>query len=600
MALGLVIAVAVAALAAFGTTLAQDSAPAPRAPFEEWFTYQGRLEVDGVPANGTHTIKIETWDGLTGGSLLTATTSDVEVANGLFAMTVAAGDLDGEGLWLQALAWDGAQFVPLGARQELTPVAYAIFAAKAGSLSTEAAAGFIQNGTTLQPSSNFHISGNGIADGAFDASKYQVGGEDFAYLFGQYGGLAIGQLAGSGPNATRDNTFVGFRSGTALTNGEGNTALGSVSLNAITSGDGNTAIGTVALNLVSTGSYNTAVGNWANAFNSGGSNNVTVGHEAGYSTYSSDNTIVGAFAGRNFTTGSANVFVGKNAGRGNLGQSTGEQNVVVGADAGLAMRAAYLSTLVGDHAGTAITNGLANTAIGFAAGSDITDGDTNTFVGGLAGDGITFGNSNTALGYTAKFSTGSLTYATAIGALAEATASNQVQLGRNGMDTIRIGTFAAATATHVCMTASNVLASCSSSARYKTNIAEYTGGLDILEQLSPVTFDWKGDGSHDLGFVAEAVEAVDPLLVTYKDGQVEGVKYDRISAVLVNSVMEQQAQIDALSAGVAPQTGNAIEARLTALESQGGQPWLLIAMLGVVAAAAGATAGFFAGRSREA
>jgi len=48
----------------------------------------------------------------------------------------------------------------------------------------------------------------------------------------------------------------------------------------------------------------------------------------------------------------------------------------------------------------------------------------------------------------------------------------------------------------------------------------------------------------DVGFGAEDVEKVDPLLVTYNKGQVEGVKYDRISVVLVNAVREQQVQIE--------------------------------------------------------
>ena len=50
----------------------------------------------------------------------------------------------------------------------------------------------------------------------------------------------------------------------------------------------------------------------------------------------------------------------------------------------------------------------------------------------------------------------------------------------------------------------------------------------------------------DLGFGAEDVEQIDPLLVTYnKEGQVEGVKYDRINVVLVNAIKEQQQQINA-------------------------------------------------------
>jgi hypothetical protein len=90
----------------------------------------------------------------------------------------------------------------------------------------------------------------------------------------------------------------------------------------------------------------------------------------------------------------------------------------------------------------------------------------------------------------------------------------------------------------------NLLASCSSSLRYKTNIVSYRSGLDLIRKLRPITFDWKKDGVHDLGLAAEDVEKIDPLLVTYnKDGQVEGVKYDRVGVVLINAVKEQQAQI---------------------------------------------------------
>jgi len=100
--------------------------------------------------------------------------------------------------------------------------------------------------------------------------------------------------------------------------------------------------------------------------------------------------------------------------------------------------------------------------------------------------------------------------------------------------------------TQVCRDANNFLANCSSSLRYKTNIAPFTAGLSVVEKLKPIKFDWKEGGMHDLGFGAEDVAKVNELLVIHNDkGEVEGVKYDRISAVLVNAVKEQQAQIEA-------------------------------------------------------
>ena len=105
---------------------------------------------------------------------------------------------------------------------------------------------------------------------------------------------------------------------------------------------------------------------------------------------------------------------------------------------------------------------------------------------------------------------------------------------RNGGDTLMCHYFGA-------------LAYCSSSLRYKTNIAPFGSGLNLVKQLSPITFDWKQSGKQDFGLGAEDVEKIEPLLVTYNDkGEVEGVKYDRIGVVAINAIKEQQTEIEAL------------------------------------------------------
>ena len=49
----------------------------------------------------------------------------------------------------------------------------------------------------------------------------------------------------------------------------------------------------------------------------------------------------------------------------------------------------------------------------------------------------------------------------------------------------------------------------------------------------------------DFGLVAEEVSKIEPLLVSRNDdGEIEGVKYDRVGVVLVNAVKEQQLQIE--------------------------------------------------------
>ncbi|MFN7929032.1 MAG: tail fiber domain-containing protein [Blastocatellia bacterium] len=111
--------------------------------------------------------------------------------------------------------------------------------------------------------------------------------------------------------------------------------------------------------------------------------------------------------------------------------------------------------------------------------------------------------------------------------------------------------WARAGSTQLCRNANNEI-STSSSLRYKTAIRAYRHGLDFIQRLQPISFTWKDGGLRDLGFGAEDVAKVDPLLVIYnKEGQVEGVKYDRLSALLVNAVKEQQAQIEELKAQVA-------------------------------------------------
>ena len=97
----------------------------------------------------------------------------------------------------------------------------------------------------------------------------------------------------------------------------------------------------------------------------------------------------------------------------------------------------------------------------------------------------------------------------------------------------------------ICRNAINQIGDCASSLRFKTDIARFHGGLDVVNRLSPISFTWKDHPERDLGFGAEEVAVIEPRLVTRDArGEVLGVKYDRITAVLVNAVKEQQNQIE--------------------------------------------------------
>lgn len=124
----------------------------------------------------------------------------------------------------------------------------------------------------------------------------------------------------------------------------------------------------------------------------------------------------------------------------------------------------------------------------------------------------------------------------------------QDRLVINADGTVSVNVLAAATGTHLCVNGTK-LANCSSSLRYKERVAPFDAGLGLLGRLRPVTFKWKGREELDLGLIAEEVNQVEPLLVTRDSaGEVQGVKYDQLSIVLINALREQQRHIEELRA----------------------------------------------------
>jgi hypothetical protein len=72
----------------------------------------------------------------------------------------------------------------------------------------------------------------------------------------------------------------------------------------------------------------------------------------------------------------------------------------------------------------------------------------------------------------------------------------------------------------------------------------FSGGLDVIDRLKPVTFTWKEVGTRDFGLSAEEVAEVEPLLVTRNaKGEVEDVKHENMIVIFINAIKQQQAQI---------------------------------------------------------
>ena len=87
--------------------------------------------------------------------------------------------------------------------------------------------------------------------------------------------------------------------------------------------------------------------------------------------------------------------------------------------------------------------------------------------------------------------------------------------------------------------------------RLKQNIHPLEGALDKIQQLNGVNFEWKKTGAKDIGVIAQNVEKVLPeLVITGNDGM-KSVAYGNLTAVLIEAVKEQQAEIGELKKQVA-------------------------------------------------
>jgi hypothetical protein len=85
----------------------------------------------------------------------------------------------------------------------------------------------------------------------------------------------------------------------------------------------------------------------------------------------------------------------------------------------------------------------------------------------------------------------------------------------------------------------------SSDANLKENV-QTIGGVALISKLRGVSFDWKKDGSHSMGVIAQEVEAVLPSAVRTGANGTKYVEYDQLIAPLIEAIKEQQAQIDEL------------------------------------------------------
>ncbi|RKX66678.1 MAG: hypothetical protein DRP42_02640 [Tenericutes bacterium] len=99
--------------------------------------------------------------------------------------------------------------------------------------------------------------------------------------------------------------------------------------------------------------------------------------------------------------------------------------------------------------------------------------------------------------------------------------------------------------------AGDVVAYYSSDKRLKDNIKPIENALDKVNAISGVTFEWnekshKTTGRKDVGVVAQEVEEVFPEIVETRTNGFKAVDYQKLTAVLIESVKELTAKVEAL------------------------------------------------------
>ncbi len=377
----------------------------------------------------------------------------------------------------------------------------------------------------------------------------------------------FGKSAGQSNTTGASNSFFGQRAGFANTTGADNAFFGGNAGELNTTGFGNAFFGRNAGNSNTIGIANSFFGGSAGDSNTTGSNNTFYGNGAGISnTIGDGNTFVGTLAGNGNDTGGSNTIIGDHA---NVLVSNLTNATAIGSRAAVSQsNSLILGGITGVNSGTDTSVGIGTTAptnlltigspeativtgkVGVfgTSGFNVVLRETTNDVEGIMGvnssSGVIYG-SMTNHDVSIRTNNTNRIVIDAGGNVGVGTSGPNDKLDVNG--TIGIAVLGVAGSTSLCRNASDQIASCSSSLRYKTNIGQFSQGLSFVNKLRPITFDWKDGGMKDVGFGAEDVANIDPRFVTYNDkGEVEGVKYDRLSVAFVNAFKEQQEQIETL------------------------------------------------------
>jgi hypothetical protein len=98
-----------------------------------------------------------------------------------------------------------------------------------------------------------------------------------------------------------------------------------------------------------------------------------------------------------------------------------------------------------------------------------------------------------------------------------------------------------------------------SDARFKTNVVPLSGSLAKVQKLQGVSFDWNRAAfpkrnfseGRQIGLIAQETEKIVPEVVSTDKEGYKSLSYDKLTALLIEAVKEQQATISDLKSRVA-------------------------------------------------
>jgi hypothetical protein len=585
------------------------------------FTYQGRLNDNSQLANGNYDFEFRLFDAVVAGTQHGATVAvtGVAVTGGIFTVGLdfgaCASCFNGASRFLEIRVKPsaGATFTTLSPRQQITSTPYAIKslnAATADGLSLACvncvtssqiqsvqgaqisgaipvssvpagSASYVQNTSSLQPLSNFNISGNGTAGGTLSGnivnSTTQFNINNIRVLSNPglnnlFAGVNAGNANTTGSHNTffgRDagaanmegstNSFFGREAGAVNLTGSGNSFFGQRAGGENTAGGANSFFGRDAGNRNTTGSNNTIIGNNADV----GPNNLTNASALGYRAYveSSNSIVLGSIDGKNGGTADTKVGIGTTM--------PGTPLEIESSTGTTTFRMTNWGSLVSI---------LGRTSRGSRSSpTPVIEGQSLLLIGAEGYTGSGFGGTKASIFLSAAEDWSTTANGTSISFWTTPNGSSsgdlpRVKIEQDGKVGIGLGLTGTAVqkldvsgdirigltgTTLGCVEDRNgtvIAGVCSSDLRFKRDITAFGNILNRFVRLRPVNFFWRADEFADkhfgnkpsFGLIAQEVEPLFPDLVATDEAGFKTVNYSKLPLLTIQAVKELKSENDVL------------------------------------------------------